>query len=271
MATGLTVRHSTRCPAHQNKAARCRCKPRFVAWVYSADEGKKVYKTFPDQASAKSWRASAFTAIRRKELRAPSKTTLREAAAEWLAAAERGKITNRSGQMYKPSVLRGYRHDLEVYLLPELGAHRVGDIQRRDLQRRVEHLRGEGLSPSKIRNALMPLRVIYRRLLRDGVVSVNPTSDLELPAVNGGRERAAAPDEIRKLIEALPEQDRPLWAVAAYAGLRRGELRALRWEDVDLTAGVIRVHRSWDDKAGEVAPKSRKGERIVPIQTVLRE
>ena len=48
----------------------------------------------------------------------------------------------------------------------------------------------------------------------------------------------------------------PLWATAVYAGLRRGELLALRWEDVDLKAGLIRVERAWDPKAREfVAPK----------------
>lgn len=41
---------------------------------------------------------------------------------------------------------------------------------------------------------------------------------------------------------ALPDRDRPLWATAFYGDLRRGELQALRWEDVDLDAGVIRAH-----------------------------
>jgi integrase len=56
-----------------------------------------------------------------------------------------------------------------------------------------------------------------------------------------------------------------------YAGLRRGELLALRWEDVDLAAGVIHVERSWDVKEGVVAPKSRAARRSVPIAGALRE
>ena len=56
-----------------------------------------------------------------------------------------------------------------------------------------------------------------------------------------------------------------------YAGLRRGELLALRWEDVDLAAGVIHVERSWDAKEVAVEPKSRAGRRTVPIPTALRE
>jgi integrase len=52
-----------------------------------------------------------------------------------------------------------------------------------------------------------------------------------------------------------------LWATAFYAGLRRGELRALRWTDVDLAAGVIRVEQSWDVKEGVIEPKSTTGRR----------
>jgi integrase len=76
----------------------------------------------------------------------------------------------------------------------------------------------------------MPLRVIYRRALARGEVAVNPCTGLELPAVRGRRDRIASPAEAAALIEALPESDRALWATALYAGLRRGELLALRWE-----------------------------------------
>lgn len=53
-------------------------------------------------------------------------------------------------------------------------------------------------------------------------------------------------------------------------GLRLGELRALRVEDVDLEAGVIRVERTWDAREGAVEPKSRAGRRVVPIVAALR-
>jgi integrase len=50
-----------------------------------------------------------------------------------------------------------------------------------------------------------------------------------------------------------------------------GELMALRWEDIDLAAGVLRVERSWDAKAGAIEPKTEKGRRTVPIASVLRD
>ena len=71
------------------------------------------------------------------------------------------------------------------------------------------------------------------------------------------------------LIAALPMEDQAVWATAIYAGLRLGELQGLRWESIDLDAGLLRVERSWDKKAGPVAPKSSAGRRIVPIATVL--
>lgn len=52
---------------------------------------------------------------------------------------------------------------------------------------------------------------------------------------------------------------------AFYAGLRRGEIMALRNQDVDLEAGVLHVERGWDLVAGPIAPKSRAGRRVVFI------
>ncbi|MCA1697890.1 MAG: site-specific integrase [Actinobacteria bacterium] len=109
-----------------------------------------------------------------------------------------------------------------------------------------------------------------RRAIARSEVVQNPTLGLSLPAVRGRRERVARPEEARALISALPDGDRALWATALYAGLRRGELQALRWSDVDLEAGVIRVERSFDQKDGPIEPKSRSGRRRVPLAKPLR-
>src|SRR4029453_6225732 len=62
---------------------------------------------------------------------------------------------------------------------------------------------------------------------------------------------------------------RPLWATAFYAGLRRGELQALRVSDVDLGASLIRVEHGWDQYGGAIEPKSRAGRRTVPLLALL--
>jgi integrase len=196
--------------------------------------------------------------------------TLRQIAQEWLDAAKGGIVRNRSGEPYKPSVLRSYRDSLELHILPTLGDVKASSITRHSLQQLVDELQRRGLSPSSIRNALNPLRAIYRYLVRRGKLSVNPTTDLEMPRVKSRRKRVASPQEAAELLAALPENDRALWATAFYAGLRRGELRALRCEDINSAMTIISVSRSWDDREGEIQPKSAKGSRRIPVPKALQ-
>jgi integrase len=213
----------------------------------------------------------ATGAVRRGELRSSKRQTFAEAAESWLEGAKSGEILNRDRRVYKPSVIRGYEQALRDYLLPVLGRRRLADITRRDLQTLADNLRGRGLSPSTVRNAFLPARAIYRRAIRDGDVSVNPTTDLELEPVTGRREVETDVEEVLGFLEVLPDDLRALHATAFFGGLRRGELRGLRWEDVDLANGVIHVRRGWDDKDGAIDPKTRKGTRDAPIIPRLRE
>jgi integrase len=266
---GIRPRHREGCRSPEG--GRCSCSPAYEAWAFDAREGRKLRRTFPTLAAAKAWRADATRAVRVGTMRAVQAPTLREAAESWLAGARDGSIRNRSGDAYKPSAIRGYDAALSA-LLPDLGATRLDAITRNDIQAVADRLLAAGRDPSTIRNAIMPLRVIYRRALARGEVALNPTAGLELPAVRGRRDRIADPAEAAQLLAALSEDDRPLWATALYAGLRRGELMSLAWEDVDLAAGLIRVERSYDPKEGEfVAAKTRAGRRRVPIAGLLRE
>ncbi len=270
---GISVRHARTCPVREDAAANCRCKPSYEASVYSVKDGSKIRQTFHNLAEAKGWRADTGSAVRKGTMRSPSRITLREAASDWLQGAEDSLIRKRSGDEYKPSALRSYRAALEGKdkVLDELGAVRLSALSRVDVQGYADRLLSDGLDPSTIRNTLMPLRAIYRRALSRGEVTINPTTGLALPAVRGRRDRIASPTEAAELIAALPETDQALWATAMYGGLRRGELMALRWEDINLTKNLINVSRSWDVKAGPIEPKSQKGIRSVPMASVLRE
>jgi len=179
-------------------------------------------------------------------------------------------VRTRSGEPYKPSALRSYEQALERKVLPALGRKRLCALERNDVQDLVDRLVGQGGAASTVRNAVLPLRAIYRRSLERSEVAVNPTEGLRLPAVRGRRDRVARPKDAEALIEALAGGDRALWASALYGGLRRGELQALRWSDVDFERGVIRVERGWDPVAGPIAPKSPTGLRRVPLTQTLR-
>ena len=181
-----------------------------------------------------------------------------------------GLLGHAPGDGFKPSAIRAYRQALNQRVLPLLGNKRLTAVSQNMLQDLADRLSADGLSPSTVRNTMLPLRAIYRQALRRGEVAINPTVGLSLPAVRGIRERVAAPTEIRPLLDALPAAERVIYATALYAGLRLGELQALCWHNLDFETNLIHIERSWDRHAGFVAPKSRAGTRRVPITRTLR-
>jgi integrase len=267
---GITERHARACAS--TTGATCDCTPTFKAQVYDSRAGKRLTRTFTTITGAKQWRQDAASAIRAGTLTADRGPTLRDAADHWLAAARAGVVRNRSGEPYKPSAIRGYEQNLNKRVLPELGDERLREITLPQLQRFVDRLAADGRAAATITTSITPLRAIYRRARQLGEVQTNPVSGISVPSVNRRQERFATVEQIEAVLGKLAKaKDRAAWATAIYAGLRRGELMALRREDVDLAAGIIRVERGWDSEVGEVAPKSKQGRRKVPIPAALRD
>jgi integrase len=265
---GITPRHARHC---RHRESRCTCTPTFQAQVFDSRAGKRITRSFPTITAARRWRQDAYAALRSGTLTADRGPTLAGAAEDWLAAARAGVVRSRSGQPFKPATLRGYDQNLRLRILPALGHERLGEITVPQLQRYVDRLAADGLAAQTIALSVAPLRAIYARANRLGEVNVNPTRGLALPAPRPPQRRIATPAEIERILEVVAPGDRALWATAIYAGLRRGELYALRWKDVDLAAGVIHVRRGWDTLEGEIEPKSRRGRRRVPIPAALRD
>jgi integrase len=182
--------------------------------------------------------------------------------------------TRKGGRLYKPSVIRGYEADLKNYVYDDLGARRLSEVRRRDVQEIADRLVGRGLSASKVRNVVTALKVVYRRELEHDDLAVNPTTNLRLPEGGNSREWDATPEDALALLDALPEDEKPIYATALFSGLRRGELRALRVADVhglaDDGEGWISVEHGWDDREGEVGPKSKAGVRLTLLCDTLR-
>ena len=212
-------------------------------------------------SEAVAWLAKARGEAANGTRRVGSPLTLREAWEAFYAAAKAGT----ANETYKPSTLRGYERAWRLRIDPALGAHRLDSIRRADLQGLVDQWAADGVPAATIRNTLDPIRTLYRRAMQRDQVAINPTVNLVLPRVSNGRERFATREEAADLIATLKPEDQALWATAFYAGLRRGELRGLRWEHVDLSGGLIYVRRSWDDEEGDSDPKTRAAVRRVPI------
>lgn len=270
MSTGIEARHTRACSSRTD--GRCDCTPTFQANVWDATAGKRIRKTFKTRSAAKRWRQDAIVALRAGDLSGDRGPMLQEAIERWLAAIDAGHERNRSGDVYKPSAIRGYRGTLRLRTLPALGHLRIREIRTQDVQKWVDGLAEAGWSASTIDAALTPLRAFFRRALVRGDVSHNPTVGILKPAVRSKVKVIASPSEVEVRLAAVEGEDRVLWALAFYTGLRCGELIGLRRDgDVDLAAGVIRVERGWDRAEGEIAPKSRQGRRLVPVPAPLRD
>jgi integrase len=270
MATGVYKRHAKACRTRTTTNGRCNCEPSFQAQVFDKSTGKLVTKTLPTAAAARTWRHEVLTAVRTGRQARKAGPTIAAALEELLERMESGAQLDRSGKTYKPATIRSYRQGARDYLIPHLGRVRLDALRRGDVQRFVDDLRAQGLKPPTVHCKLDPLRVVYRLAIRDELVMHDPLAGVDLPRRRGRRDRIASPDHAEALLDALPDDERAAWATAFYAGLRVGELRALRWGNVDFEKGVIRVEQSWDDEVGEIDVKTYAGRRAVPLIGRLR-
>ncbi len=271
LPTGIRERHSRACPSRDG--GKCGCAPSYEASVYDARQSRqlgrvvKIRKTFTGKgalAAAKGWKRDADAQAARGEVKFERKVRLEDALTEWLGKCERGEVRSRRRIPYSASTLRDYRSDLSRFVLPDLAHLAVADITRSDVQAIIERMNGQGYAGQTVRNAIVALQAFYRWRKPP----IDPTINLDLPEPGARRERAATPLAAQELLAALDGDARDVYAAAFYAGLRRGELQALRVEDVK--ADRISVSRSWDPVTGEKAPKSKAGVRDVPLIDPLR-
>ncbi len=270
MAAGIDTRHARSCRS-RGGGGRCNCTPTYQAHVYDGRTGKRLRKTFPSMAAARTWRQDALVALRNGKLaEAQPKTTMQEACEAWIADARKGIVRTKGGDPLKHGTIRTYEQALRLRVYPTLGDVPFYRVRRVTLQDLVDRLVADGIGAATINTTMGALGAIYARALHRDEIDVSPTAGVKVPMARGRRERFATPDEAVLLLAAVPERDRAVWATAFYAGLRRGELMALRWSDIHLKAGTIDVRRSWDPQVGPGDTKNRNRRRV-PIASTLRE
>lgn len=200
--------------------------------------------------------------VRRGEVPDPGDTsgkTLADAVAEWLRYVEVDKAR-------KSSTVRGYRNVGDVLLAEFEKQTPIEDVTTERIDEYRSRLLSEGkVSRRTVQQRLVLLRGVMQRAKALGWVASNPVDAVE--RVNVPRREEFNVLTVEQ-VEAIARQADPMFGaaitVAAYAGLRTGELRALRWRDVDFTGTTIRVVRNLPIGGEEGAPKSGKG-RSVPL------
>jgi integrase len=167
--------------------------------------------------------------------------------------------------MYKHSTQKHRRFMLKKHLLPQFGDTPVTDITGQAIQGYVAQLMRQGYAPKSIDHIHDVLSAILRTAVKWGHLADNPARGVDLPALKTIRPKwALTPVQATALLEALPSLGRAMVGLAIVSGLRRGELFALRWRDIDETARVLTVRQAIYD--GVVStPKTEAGSRQIPL------
>ncbi len=213
--------------------------------------------------TAESWLRNVLDEARKGTLPGLVKTdvTFADAAEEWLRYIEhdRGR---------KPSTVAGYRALLRSQLLPTFGELPIESITTAMIEAWIA---GVDRAPATRTKALVLLHGIFKRARKLYGLPMNPAAEVEKPPTHSsGDIEVFSPEEIMALVRAAAsEQDAAIYITAAFTGLRRGELLALRWRDVDFSGQVIRVRASYAEGA-LTTPKSGKV-RSVPMAPDVAE
>lgn len=186
----------------------------------------------------------------------------------------------------KPRTLFLYTQELQ-YALPELkdapylspfGRLRITDVRPYHIQAIMDGLAERGLSVRTRKKVFHTLKAMFEEAVRLELIPKNPVASLRPPKGNNNSPKAGRtlePWEVKKLLEAAKEE--PLgffFRLLLGTGLRKGEALGLKWGDIDLEKGEIRVERSWAKLRGSGAfsdPKTAKARRTVPLPPSLLE
>jgi len=187
--------------------------------------------------------------------------TFADAAAEWLRYVEHDR-------MRKPSTIATYRSLLGSQILPAFGERPLESVTTEMIEAWIASV---DRTPATRVKLLAMVSGIFKRARKVWGLAVNPTTDIEKPPLrSSGDIRVYSPEEVWSLVrQAASEQDAAIFLTAAFTGLRRGELIALRWRDVDFAGSVIRVRASYHDGVLST-PKSGKV-RSVPMAPDVAE
>jgi integrase len=196
--------------------------------------------------------------------------TVQEIADKWLSLKEL-EIAKSTMDRYESKVRN---------TIPFIGGGRLAASVRQEeiLAARKELLTGyqhvgrghkttrRGRSVATVNDYMGVIVSIFGFALANGYVSTDPTAGISPLTKSRTIPDPLSKDEFVRMLEAINiRQTRNLWAIAVYTGLRHGELCALAWEDVDLTAGTLTVSRNLAHKGEFTPPKTESGNRTIQL------
>src|SRR6185503_12433648 len=134
-----------------------------------------------------------------------------------------------------------------------------------EIQVFVAHLIQQEYAPKSIDHVHDVLSAVLRTAVKWGHIAENPARGVDLPKLKTVRPKwALTPPQAANLLERLPPMERAMVGLAILSGLRRGELFALRWQDIDQESRVLTVREAVYDGVFD-SPKTAAGLRQIPL------
>jgi integrase len=210
----------------------------------------------------------------------------------WLAAG-----VNRQGQPWRPVTATSYRTDVQCYLIPGVGSIKLADLRGdhirgmwakmrsgeirpmragKDGEPRPMRKRGrESASVSVLHRACQTLNTALNQAVLDGLLPRNPCVSAKVEIPHPAKVPAWQPGQVKALLAHAGQAEPHLAAafmVAAYRGLRRGEIAGLKWSDYDQAAGKLHIRRNVTVAGRQVyvgEPKTKRSRRTVSVGPAL--
>jgi integrase len=245
---------------------------RYVV-VFRDAQGKQVKRAARTLAEARVLKSSLNADVERGEYRGASRVTFREYAATWIE-----NYAGRTSKGVREETRADYRKRLEQDAIPFLGKLRLSEIEPRHIDELAAKIASRGVKPNTVRLSLAPVKAMLATAHGRGDIRSNPLAgyrtryevaapdDLDEEAID--RVKALSEDELTALLAQVPEGWQLFFAFLSQTGLRIGEAIEVRWRDLDLGAGTLRVRRRF--YRGKVAPpKSKYGRRQLRLSRGL--
>jgi integrase len=190
----------------------------------------------------------------------------------------------RRGRSIRPATLEFYKTVLRAYCLPHVGSRPLPKLTVADVETMTDALHDAGLAVRTQRAARQALGRVLDAARRDGLVAGNVVRDAsELRAESTDPSvQAIEPDRLARLLDAARDTRwEPILAVSTLLGLRRGEVLALSWDDLDLDPDTepptLTVRRGLTRQRSPRSqlvlhePKTRNSKRVLGLPAVLVE
>src|SRR5919199_495238 len=188
--------------------------------------------------------------------------TMGEYLEQWLDTSVRGSV--------RESTCESYRRQVRRYVIPAIGGVKLKSLSAMHVQGMYRSMLDRGLSSRTVQYTHAVLHRALKQAMRWGLVPRNVCEDVDRPRLKRDEIQPLDREQTRRLLRAAEgHRLHALYVVAVTAGLRPGEMLALRWSDVDLEVGTLRVNRALSDSEF-AAPKTLRSRRKIELSDTAR-